>query len=76
MEGSKTVLLVGTLDTKGAEYAYLRERLRLHGVDTILADAGVNEPVGVEPDVSGTSSRPRPAPTRTRWPRPATAARR
>ena len=51
MEGSKTVLLVGTLDTKGAEYAYLRDRLRLHGVDTILADAGVNEPVGVEPDL-------------------------
>ena len=43
MEGSKTVLLVGTLDTKGAEYAYLRERLRLHGVEAILADAGVGE---------------------------------
>src|SRR5919108_493682 len=52
MEGSKTVLLLGTLDTKGAEYAYLRERLRLHGVDTTLADVGVNEPVGVEPDLS------------------------
>jgi uncharacterized protein (UPF0261 family) len=52
VEGSKTVLLVGTLDTKGAEYAYLRERLHLHGVDTILADAGVNEPVGAEPDLS------------------------
>ena len=36
MEGSKTVLLVGTLDTKGAEYAYLRERLREHGVDVLL----------------------------------------
>ena len=52
MEGSKTVLLVGTLDTKGAEYAYLRERLRAHGVDALLADAGVNEPVGAEPDIS------------------------
>jgi uncharacterized protein (UPF0261 family) len=48
----RTVLLVGTLDTKGAEYAYLRERLRLHGVDSILADVGVNEPVGAEPDIS------------------------
>jgi uncharacterized protein (UPF0261 family) len=48
----RTVLLVGTLDTKGAEYAYLRERLRLHGVDSILADAGVNEPLGAEPDIS------------------------
>ena len=52
MEGSKAVLLVGTLDTKGAEYAYLRERLRLHGVDSILVDAGVHEPVGADPDVS------------------------
>jgi uncharacterized protein (UPF0261 family) len=52
MEGSKTVLLVGTLDTKGAEYSYLRERLRLHGVETILADAGVNEPAGAEPDIT------------------------
>jgi len=51
VEGSKTVLLVGTLDTKGAEYAYLRERLRVHGVDTILADAGVEEPRGAEPDI-------------------------
>jgi uncharacterized protein (UPF0261 family) len=51
-EVERTVLLVGTLDTKGAEYAYLRERLRLHGVDSILADVGVNEPVGAEPDVS------------------------
>jgi uncharacterized protein (UPF0261 family) len=52
VEGSKSVLLVGTLDTKGAEYAYLRERLRAHGVDAILADAGVNEPAGAEPDIS------------------------
>ena len=51
MDGAKTVLLIGTLDTKGAEYAYLRERLRLHGVDAILADAGVNEPAGAEPDI-------------------------
>jgi uncharacterized protein (UPF0261 family) len=46
VEGSTTVLLVGALDTKGAEYAYLRERLRVHGVDTILADAGVEGPRG------------------------------
>ena len=74
MEGSKTVLLVGTLDTKGAEYAYLRERLRAHGVDSILADAGVNEPVGAEPDVHvGARDRRR---SRGACGRPATAARR
>jgi uncharacterized protein (UPF0261 family) len=47
----RTVVLVGTLDTKGPEYAYLRDRLREHGVDVLLVDAGVNEPL-VEPDVS------------------------
>jgi uncharacterized protein (UPF0261 family) len=44
------VVLLGTLDTKGAEYAYLRERLQEQGVDTLLVDTGVFEPQ-VEPDV-------------------------
>lgn len=46
-----TVVLLGTLDTKGHEYAYLRERLREQGVEVVLVDAGVFEPQ-VEPDVS------------------------
>jgi uncharacterized protein (UPF0261 family) len=46
-----TVVLVGTLDTKGAEYAFLHDRIREHGVDVLLVDAGVYEPA-VEPDVS------------------------
>ena len=46
-----TVILLGTLDTKGHEYAYLRDRLREQGVDVLLVDAGVFEPQ-VEPDVS------------------------
>jgi len=36
-----TVVLLGTLDTKGDEYAYLRTLLSGHGVETILIDAGV-----------------------------------
>ena len=36
----KTVVLVGTLDTKGREYAFLRDRLQAAGVGTILVDAG------------------------------------
>ena len=47
-----TVVLLGTLDTKGAEYAFLRDRLREHGVDMIVVDAGIFEPAGLEPDVS------------------------
>ena len=36
-----TVVLVGTLDTKGLEYAYVRDRLLEQGVDVVLIDAGV-----------------------------------
>lgn len=46
-----SVVLVGTLDTKGEEYEFLRERLRERGVETILVDAGVFEPAGARPDV-------------------------
>src|SRR4051794_15042763 len=43
---------MGTLDTKGPEYAFLRERLLGHGVDVLLVDVGVHEPVGVVPDIA------------------------
>jgi uncharacterized protein (UPF0261 family) len=46
-----TVALVGTLDTKGHEYAFLRDRVREHGVEVVLVDVGVYEPQ-VTPDVS------------------------
>ncbi|HEY7604259.1 MAG TPA: Tm-1-like ATP-binding domain-containing protein [Gaiellaceae bacterium] len=45
-----TVVLLGTLDTKGAEYGYLHDRLREQGVDVLLVDAGVFEPQ-LDPDV-------------------------
>lgn len=48
----KTVVLVGTLDTKGAEYQYLRERLELSGVRALLVDVGTLEPPLTEPDVT------------------------
>ncbi|WP_138731786.1 Tm-1-like ATP-binding domain-containing protein [Modestobacter excelsi] len=35
-----TVVLVGTLDTKGDEYAFLRDRLQAAGVGTLLVDVG------------------------------------
>jgi uncharacterized protein (UPF0261 family) len=47
----KTVVLVGTLDTKGGEYAYLRDRLQLHGIQTLLVDVGTLEPPHTEPDI-------------------------
>jgi uncharacterized protein (UPF0261 family) len=36
-----TVVALGTLDSKGVEYAYLCDRLRAEGVDVLLVDAGV-----------------------------------
>jgi len=48
-----TVLLIGTLDTKGDEYAYLAERLRGHGVDVLVADAGTAGPGGPTSGVGG-----------------------
>src|SRR3972149_3983182 len=35
------VVLVGTLDTKGPEYAFLRDRIRERGCEVVLVDAGV-----------------------------------
>jgi uncharacterized protein (UPF0261 family) len=36
-----TVVLLGTLDTKGNEYAFLRDRVHELGCDTVLVDTGV-----------------------------------
>jgi uncharacterized protein (UPF0261 family) len=47
-----TVVLVGTLDTKGAEYQYLRERLQLGGVRALLVDVGTLGPPLTPPDVT------------------------
>jgi uncharacterized protein (UPF0261 family) len=44
--------LIGTLDTKGDEYAYVRDLMRGHGVDTVLVDAGILSPPRVKPDIS------------------------
>jgi len=35
------IALIATLDTKAEEAAYLRERLREHGVDALLIDSGI-----------------------------------
>ena len=46
-----TVVLAGTLDTKGPEYVFVRDRLREHGVEVLLIDAGVLGVPLVEPDI-------------------------
>jgi uncharacterized protein (UPF0261 family) len=40
-ERTPTIVLVGTLDTKGDEYAFLRDRIRELGAQTVVVDVGV-----------------------------------
>jgi uncharacterized protein (UPF0261 family) len=47
------VALVGTLDTKGADFAFLAGRLRAAGAEVIVVDAGTGEPDGLAPDIDG-----------------------
>jgi len=46
-----TVALVGTLDTKGPDYAFLAGRLRAGGAAVIVVDAGTGTPDGITPDI-------------------------
>lgn len=47
-----SVLVVGTFDTKGVEYAYLVDRIRAGGVEVVSVDVGVLGKPGLAPDVS------------------------
>lgn len=47
----KTILLIGSFDTKGQEYAYVRDLVEARGINTLLLDTSVlNEPL-LTPDV-------------------------
>jgi uncharacterized protein (UPF0261 family) len=47
------IALIGTLDTKGAEIGYVRDRLRALGARPLVVDSGIlGEPDGIEPDVT------------------------
>jgi uncharacterized protein (UPF0261 family) len=39
-----TVLIIGTLDTKGVEFAYIRDLIAARGHATLVMDAGTGEP--------------------------------
>ncbi len=48
---AKRVLIIGTLDTKGVEIAYLRDRLQALGLETAVVDDGIlDEPLGITLD--------------------------
>lgn len=55
---AETVVIIGTLDTKGAEIGYLRDRLQGMGLETIVVDSGIlGEPLGITLDAERDISR-------------------
>ncbi len=46
-----TVVLLGTLDTKGEEYRFVRDRLHAAGLETLVVDVGVVGDPAFAPDV-------------------------
>lgn len=48
----KTIAVLGTLDTKGDEHAYVAEIIRKRGHHTLLIDVGSLTPPTIQPDVS------------------------
>lgn len=50
---AKNVVIIGTLDTKGPEILYLRDRIQALGLDTTVIDSGIlGEPIDIVPDIS------------------------
>ncbi|SDS14330.1 Tm-1-like ATP-binding domain-containing protein [Microlunatus soli] len=47
-----TVVLLGTMDTKAAEYGFVRDRLRSNGLSTVVIDTGVLGEPGIEVDIT------------------------
>jgi len=47
----RTILLVGTLDTKGEEYGYVRDLIRARGHEVLILDLGVLGEPQIAPDI-------------------------
>jgi uncharacterized protein (UPF0261 family) len=48
----KTIALLGALDTKGADYGFVRECIEARGLRTLLIDVGVLGNPAIRPDIS------------------------
>ncbi|KPL84041.1 hypothetical protein SE15_02310 [Thermanaerothrix daxensis] len=49
---AKTVVIAGALDTKGADFAYLKELIEREGVNTLVVDFGVMGEPAFPPDIT------------------------
>ncbi len=48
----RTVVILGCMDTKGEEYAFIRQHIGKAGCDTLTIDVGVMNPPIFKPDIS------------------------
>ncbi len=48
---ARTVVMLGALDTKGEEYAFVKELIEKQGLETLVVDFGVMGEPAIEPDV-------------------------
>jgi uncharacterized protein (UPF0261 family) len=48
----KTIAMIGTLDTKGAEYAFLKKQIENKGLKSLTLDTGVLKEPFFKPDIS------------------------
>ncbi|MGD9029989.1 MAG: Tm-1-like ATP-binding domain-containing protein [Anaerolineae bacterium] len=49
---AKTVVIAGSLDTKGEEFAFVKQLIGREGLETLVVDFGVMGQPGLEPDVT------------------------
>ena len=47
----KTIVVVGSLDTKGHEFAYVKQMIEQHGLNTLVVDFGVLEDPVFKPNI-------------------------
>ena len=47
-----TIAVLGTLDSKGLEHAYVADCIREHGHEAVLIDVGTGEPPQIDPDIT------------------------
>ena len=48
---AKTVVIVGALDTKGREFAFVKEQIESANVHSLVVDIGVMGEPGFSPDI-------------------------
>ena len=49
---AKTVVIVGALDTKGQEFAFVKELMKKEGLNTLIVDFGVMGEPAFAPDIT------------------------